>query len=930
MADADRSRDLARRILAALPEAVIQVEPSGRLLFNAAAAELFGFPEGSASLRQWHERLSLAALERESAPMQSPIDRVLAGESFSDLTMKVRPRDGRDTRIVNLKGRPLYGADGLEAGILTARDVTDTHRTTSALRGQARQLRIVLEALPVGVWLADADGHLVYNNPAGRDIWGDAPHPDVSGYGQYRAWRPDSDEPLAPREWGMYRAIAHGEIILDEVLDIEAFDGTRKTILHSALPFRDADGALLGGIVINVDITERRAAEQQNRRISEALETSLAQLQAVFDNVDDGLGFTDPAGKLVRWNAAGARMLGYTEDVDLTQVDFSANLELYALDGLPIPAEQWPLRRALNGETFSECEYRLRRTDNGLERVLSAGGTCVRDGSGAITLALVSLRDITDAKHTEAVLRESLADQAARVADFQTLMDAVPAVVFVAHDAEAKRITGNQACYDLLRLPPRSNVSQSAPTFPRDAFRVLRDGVELAPQELPLQQVVSSGEPLWGWEEEVVFQDGDSRHLYGNAVPLFDDAGKPRGAVAAFVDITERKCAEDALRLAAERFRVGLSHTPVAIFNQDAELRYVWGHTALPGCDFEAFTGCRDTDILEVPEQAEALEAFKRWTLETGRGSRGEFALRIDGVDRVFDLIVEPWRDERHRVRGLTGAAVEISARKALESRLRENTEALIESDRRKDEFLAMLAHELRNPLTPIHHSAQFLARAHDEPGGADGRLAVEVIRRQVAHLTRLVDDLLDVARITRGRMTLRKEPVQLGEVLPQALETVAPMFEQRKQRLIRSLPSRSLTIIGDHARLVQVVGNLLHNASKYTPEGGEIRLSLDTENGDALIRVKDTGVGIRPEMLSVVFDLFNQAAPTLARTGGGLGLGLALVQSLVAMHGGTVEATSPGEGQGSEFVVRLPLACREDRAAPAEPFPSPGSAGGA
>ncbi len=232
---------------------------------------------------------------------------------------------------------------------------------------------------------------------------------------------------------------------------------------------------------------------------------------------------------------------------------------------------------------------------------------------------------------------------------------------------------------------------------------------------------------------------------------------------------------------------------------------------------------------------------------------------------------------------------------------------AVREGDRRKDEFLAMLAHELRNPLAPIRNALAILRTRH-----ADGAMldrARDMMERQLQHLIRLVDDLLDVSRIMRGKIELRIERLDAREVVGRAVETAQPVLDAHGHDIEVELPSTPLWLDGDSVRLTQIVANLLNNAAKYTPNPGRIRVALEQTGEQALIRVKDPGIGIAPEALPRIFDLFVQADLSLARSQGGLGIGLTLVCRLAEMHGGTVSATSKGLGQGSEFIVRLPLA---------------------
>ena len=242
----------------------------------------------------------------------------------------------------------------------------------------------------------------------------------------------------------------------------------------------------------------------------------------------------------------------------------------------------------------------------------------------------------------------------------------------------------------------------------------------------------------------------------------------------------------------------------------------------------------------------------------------------------------------------------------ALQARLRDAEEKLSQADRRNEEFLAMLAHELRNPLAPIRSAVEIM----DVIGQKDAALekARQVIERQVDHLSRLVDDLLDMSHITQGKISLTKTPVDVNAVLSGAVEIVRPLMDERRHRLtVAPLPG-PVSVEGDMTRLVQIIGNLLNNAAKYTDEGGEITLSAHKQGELAVITVADNGIGIATDLLPHVFDLFTQAHRTAERPQGGLGIGLSLVRNLLLMHGGSVQAFSRGPGEGSEFVVQLPV----------------------
>jgi signal transduction histidine kinase len=292
----------------------------------------------------------------------------------------------------------------------------------------------------------------------------------------------------------------------------------------------------------------------------------------------------------------------------------------------------------------------------------------------------------------------------------------------------------------------------------------------------------------------------------------------------------------------------------------------------------------------------------------TGEGADSELALRTLETLGNVTLLERPVR-----VPALVSAV-----RAALRARRRQyqirdhlaearrTADTLREADRRKDEFLAILAHELRNPLAPLRHALEALRLAPEDREAA--RWAHEIMGRQVTQMVRLIDDLLDLSRVSRGKIKLEREPLALGAIVHDALEASRPAIEAARHRLSVTLPATRLTVHGDRTRLVQMLCNLLSNAAKYTAPGGHIELEAHAEAGEVVISVRDNGVGIPSDMLTRVFDMFTQVEDTLERAQGGLGIGLTLVKRLAELHGGSVEAHSDGRGHGSRFVVRLPI----------------------
>jgi PAS domain S-box-containing protein len=277
-----------------------------------------------------------------------------------------------------------------------------------------------------------------------------------------------------------------------------------------------------------------------------------------------------------------------------------------------------------------------------------------------------------------------------------------------------------------------------------------------------------------------------------------------------------------------------------------------------------------------------------------------------DGVERPIDDIAAPIRDSQGKVAGVVLVFRDVTEDRAATNELRKLASELSEADRRKNEFLAMLAHEIRNPLAAIRNSAAVLKLAGRDPQAAVS--AQGAIDRQMEHLVRLIEDLLDVARISRGKLELRRTRMDLRLALEQALEVSRPLCADNEQALEVEIPPTPLYVHGDAVRITQAIANLLNNACKFTPRGGRIRVSVGVEDRHAIVRIRDDGIGIAPEHLPRLFDMFSQIDTSLERTQGGLGIGLNLVKQLVEMHGGRVEVRSEGVGTGSEFIVHFPV----------------------
>ncbi len=384
-----------------------------------------------------------------------------------------------------------------------------------------------------------------------------------------------------------------------------------------------------------------------------------------------------------------------------------------------------------------------------------------------------------------------------------------------------------------------------------------------------------------------------------------------------------RKRAQFSLKQSEERFRLLVENVQDhAILQLDEQGRVAgWnkGAERLLGYTEEEILGKHFSCFFTPEDRSKNLpEAQLQLAREMGHAENDNWLVRKDGARFWASGVTTALRDENQGLHGYAKILRDLTERKQLTEALRQRAEELSETDRRKDEFLAMLAHELRNPLAPILSSLELLVRNGMDNPKLDA--AVKTAVRQVRHMARLLDDLLDVSRITRGIITLQKERTDLKTIIHQALETSRPRLDARKHRLTVSLTPESLPIEADVDRLEQVLVNLLNNAAKYTPMGGQVWVSADREDNAstddpsvparpcAVVRVRDNGIGIAPEMLSKIWDVFTQSERGLDRSEGGLGVGLTLVKRLVEMHDGTVEAQSAGRNQGVEFVLRFPL----------------------
>ncbi|MFN7119228.1 MAG: chemotaxis protein CheB [Saprospiraceae bacterium] len=539
------------------------------------------------------------------------------------------------------------------------------------------------------------------------------------------------------------------------------------------------------------------------------------------------------------------------------------------------------LQKSVEGQAAFDTAFRVVLKDNTI-RWMNGYGRVIDSKDGvAIRMAGVMF-DITERKEAEIALRESKA-RLQRAIDIETV-----GVIFFTVDGEITY--ANDA---FLRMSGYNRA---------DLEKGLLRWDDMTPDEWMPASVKAIDEFMkFGrttpYEKEYIRKDGTRWWALFAATRLNNGEG-----VEFIVDITERKQAEEAVRESEERLHLILeSVEDYAIFTTDLNgtiTRWNAGAVQVFGYTQTEAVG-QSIDITFTPEDVTGgIPAQERErALETGRAINERWHLKKDGTRFFASGVTTLLRDSY--VHGFVKIARDLTFQKKVE-------EALIDADRKKNEFLATLAHELRNPLTPIRAALEVINKSDDREKEQQAR---EVIERQMRKIVILVDDLLEISRISRGKIKLEKELIPLQEAVRDALEMTDPLMKAAKHQFKLQQPDEPIYLYADCDRIAQVIVNILGNAIKYTNSGGEIALNVAAEDGEAIIRVKDNGVGIPPDRLESIFELFNQVEQSGKKFQTGLGIGLSLVKNLVEMHGGTISAYSEGEGKGSEFIMRLPLA---------------------
>jgi PAS domain S-box-containing protein len=645
-------------------------------------------------------------------------------------------------------------------------------------------------------------------------------------------------------------------------------------------------------LIEQADLARRKAEalSAELRASEERLRESEGRFRTVLESSPMAVFVCDADAVLQFYNARAAELWGREPQLGVER--HCGSWKLWRPDGALLPHEQSPIVEVLRtGVRMRNVEVFIERPDGSRLPVL-VDFAALTDQRGIVTGAITSFIDISDRKQAELALQES---ETLNRGIFESSPDCVKVL-----DGEGRllRINNNGLCImEIDDFAPLAGCPWCS-LWPEE---------ERADVQATLEVARAGG--IGRFQGHCPTAKGAEKWWDISVAAIRDANGKVLQFIAVSRDLTDRMQVERNLRDSEQRFRMVADNISQLAWTCDKLGNVTWYNQRwldYTGLNFEAMKGW-DWSKVQHPDHLNRVVARVKRSAETGEPWEDTFPLRgKDGNYRWFLSQAVPIRDDMGNVARWFGTNTDVTE-------LRDAQLDLREADRRKSEFLAMLAHELRNPLAPIRNAVQVLRISGGDEEAVQS--ASEMMERQVGQMVRLVDDLLDVSRISRGKIELRRRCVELASIVHHAVEAIRPIVQSLSLELTVTLPPEPVYLDADPTRLAQVVGNLLTNACKFTEKGGRIWLTVEVARraksapGDeAVIRVRDSGIGIAAEQLPRIFEMFTQVDTSLERSVSGLGIGLTLVKSLVELHGGTVEVSSAGLGHGSEFVVRLPI----------------------
>lgn len=780
-------------------------------------------------------------------------------------------RAGEESRIEGMQGgaddymvKPFSGKE-LLARVAAHLQMAQMRRESSAaIRASEEQFRALVSASSDVVYRMNADWTEM-RHLQGREFIADTNEPNRNWLGQYI---PLEDQPHVLE---VIQAAIQCKGVFELEHRVRCVDGTLGWTFSRAIPMLDGHGQIKGWFGAASNVTARKHAEA-------AIRVEEGRSRAILESITDGFYALDSDWRFTFMNAAGERFMGRTPG------DLIGKCVWEEYPGAVGSEVERVYHRVVAGRVRESLTFHYPDFD----RWYTATVYPAPDG------LTVYFRDVTEGMQVEQERQQ-----------FAALVDASPDFIGVA-GLDQRSVYVNRAGEQLIGLEPgqvRSiNVLDPFPESERGRILGL-----IADSEGGGQVLVDT------WFQHL--RSGQLIPVSWSFLRLRDTSGNVSGYATVTRDLTERRKAEGLLQASEERRRLALEAADLGTWHvdpatrattTDARFRAIFGTTENWTDYLQAVAVIHPDDqpaVLEAVAAATQLEDPAPFAIEyrivqpdgSLRWVQAKGRVTIDGTGAL------------RRVASFDGTVADITDRKRSEEEREQLVARLQEQDRRKDEFLATLAHELRNPLAPIRNGLQILRLA---PGNADATERIRLMmERQLGQMVHLIDDLLDMSRISRGKIDLRKERIELASAIAQAVETSRPSIAQANHELLIDVPPNPIYVDADLTRLTQVFSNLLNNAAKFTERGGRVRLAVHLEGAEAVVSVTDNGVGIPTHMLPQVFEMFTQVDGNLERSQGGLGIGLSIAQRLVQMHGGSVEARSDGPGRGSEFVVRLPLA---------------------
>ena len=814
--------------------------------------------------------------------------------------------DGTVNSILDEDGKTVLGfCKVMREGYTPAKEGDAPHRARAEERSF---LGAVLESVENGIVACDPEGKLTFFNAAARAIHGreEQPLPPEQWAEHYRLYQPDGATLLAENELPLYRAL-RGERVDSARITVLSAGGRRHDVEVTGRAMRDAEGQILGAVISMNDVSAVRAAsaardetlrEQGKRIAAEESEDRERKTQAQLHLAAEAAG-------LGIWTWDVTHDTGTWENERMYEIfNIAPGSPILTARGLVAdylhPDDVASFRLATDeairlGSRFQFTGRFYRRPEAGLHW-LELSGMPQTDDAGGLRI-IGTAADITERKRNEEALR-----------DARIRLEATLSAGEVGSWIWDIRNNHLMADRNLARLFGVPEGAAGEATLERYIASIHPDDLDEVTRLIDLS--IATRQPY-----RATYRVTDSEHGYrwinARGRVDFDADGAPAILAGVTIDITQQKEAQDQLRATQERYSklissideaFGIVQVLVDAAGKPYDYRFEEVNAAM-----EKQSGLVDAAGKTIREMVPDIEP--KWIERYGRVAVEREATRFvehsAAMGYWWDVYAMPiGAPEELRIGILF---TDITARRQAEEELRQLAADLSEANRRKTEFLATLAHELRNPLAPLRTGLDLMRRAGLD-AAASGKIH-EMMDRQLRQMVHLIDDLMDVSRINSGKIVLQKDYIDLAQAIRNAVETTLPAAQAARHRLDMTLPPPGLILHADPTRLAQILGNLLTNAVKYTPQGGRICIAARAEDRMAVIEVRDSGMGIPLEEQAHVFEMFSQVSRNMGRAQGGLGIGLSLVRSLAGMHGGSVEVSSPGPWQGTTFTLRLPLA---------------------